>query len=509
MGTGYFLVRGDKTTCGGKIIEGADDHTIMGIPQARDMDRVTCGRYPGMFIIVGGVPETDIHGRLMAGTLDSQSSCPCKARFIASMMDDVYETGGGDGGEDDQDDSNNGKATGQNTPTIKKDFTPENDDPSVTPVFAKSCLRGSGCTDAGTESEPVDNFGEMSFYQAAAMAGTITHTGASESASSAALRLIGKAASRVLPGRLAVPNPVTVGVIGIFWSEGLNKGEEDYLNNIRLTQLATLQGTAPTRVRFQWVTNAITGKPEIRGYHTGSDGQISDQVPVRMLTPNAGHKDLYEFWESGAKGPSILWTPDNPGYAPPSDTGNDDVFVPPPSILIYPLPTDTGSSTEILPMPEEKDFRDYILVHPTGDFDPIYVVLSKPPVEFLEVELYIDFTGRSRDGQYAADHMPSAAAVKARLKELNPELTPAELNVLAKKVASVVYPAEIHKDFSETFAGRNQPHVIDRDSRDLRAAADRNLDAVIPALKKRGATDKQLESVRARIHELNQKQGLY
>ena len=67
MGTGYFLVRGDKATCGGKIIEGADDHTIMGIPQARDMDRVTCGRYPGMFIIVGGVPETDIHGRLMAG----------------------------------------------------------------------------------------------------------------------------------------------------------------------------------------------------------------------------------------------------------------------------------------------------------------------------------------------------------------------------------------------------------------------------------------------------------
>lgn len=290
----------------------------------------------------------------------------------------MYETGGGDSGEDDQDDSNNGEATGQNIPTIKKEFTPENDDPSVTPVFAKSCLRGSGCTDAGTESEPVDNFGEMSFYQAAAAAGTITHTGASESAGSTVLRLIGKAASRVLPGRLAVPNPVTVGVIGIFWSEGLNKGEEDYLNNIRLTQLATLQGTAPTRVRFQWVTNAITGKPEIRGYHTGSDGQISDQVPVRMLTPNVGHKDLYEFWESGAKGPSILWTPDNPGYAPPSDTGNDDVFVPPPSVLIYPLPTDTGSSTEILPMPEEKDFRDYILVHPTGDFDPIYVVLSSP-----------------------------------------------------------------------------------------------------------------------------------
>ncbi|EBD9555977.1 PAAR domain-containing protein [Salmonella enterica] len=99
MGQGYFLVRGDKTTCGGKIIEGADDHTIMGIPQAREMDRVTCGRYPGMFIIVGGVPQTDIHGRLMAGSLDSQSSCPCKARFIASMMNDTYETGGSNSGD--------------------------------------------------------------------------------------------------------------------------------------------------------------------------------------------------------------------------------------------------------------------------------------------------------------------------------------------------------------------------------------------------------------------------
>ncbi|WP_410751718.1 polymorphic toxin type 44 domain-containing protein [Citrobacter sp. U14242] len=116
MGRGYFLVRGDKTTCGGKIIEGADDHTIMGIPQARDMDRVTCGKYPGMFIIVGGVPETDIHGRLMAGTLDSQSSCPCKARFIASMMDDVYETGGGDGGRAEN-----------NTPLAAKGVTSEDE----------------------------------------------------------------------------------------------------------------------------------------------------------------------------------------------------------------------------------------------------------------------------------------------------------------------------------------------------------------------------------------------
>ncbi|MXJ80757.1 PAAR domain-containing protein [Klebsiella michiganensis] len=33
MGIGYFLVRGDKTTCGGSIIEGCDNHSIHGQAQ--------------------------------------------------------------------------------------------------------------------------------------------------------------------------------------------------------------------------------------------------------------------------------------------------------------------------------------------------------------------------------------------------------------------------------------------------------------------------------------------
>ncbi|MFZ4215528.1 PAAR domain-containing protein, partial [Pantoea endophytica] len=28
MAIGFYLVQGDKTTCGGRIIEGATDHTI-------------------------------------------------------------------------------------------------------------------------------------------------------------------------------------------------------------------------------------------------------------------------------------------------------------------------------------------------------------------------------------------------------------------------------------------------------------------------------------------------
>lgn len=36
---------------------------------------------------------------------------------------------------------------------------------TVTPVFAKSCLRGEGCTDAGEEAEPHDNFPPMALYR--------------------------------------------------------------------------------------------------------------------------------------------------------------------------------------------------------------------------------------------------------------------------------------------------------------------------------------------------------
>jgi len=58
---GFYLVQGDKTTCGGRIITGAEDHTLFGKPVA----------------------------------LDSYSTCPCKAKFIPSMMDDTYEKSSG------------------------------------------------------------------------------------------------------------------------------------------------------------------------------------------------------------------------------------------------------------------------------------------------------------------------------------------------------------------------------------------------------------------------------
>ena len=92
---GFYLVQGDKTTCGGKITTGAEDHTLFDKPVAREQDSVTCGKHAGLFRIAGGIDNDTIHDRRMAGTLDSYSTCPCKAKFILSMMDDTYEKSGG------------------------------------------------------------------------------------------------------------------------------------------------------------------------------------------------------------------------------------------------------------------------------------------------------------------------------------------------------------------------------------------------------------------------------
>jgi len=68
---------------------------------------------------------------------------------------------------------------------------------------------------------------------------------------------------------------------------------------------------------------------------------------------------------------------------------------------------------------------------------------------------------------------------------------------------------EVHQKISETYGGRNTPAQIELDSRNLRAAVDRNLDTIKPALKEYGATESQIEAARTKIHKLNSEMGLY
>lgn len=91
MAKGYYLLQGDITTCGGKILEGDPTNTLMGIAVAREGDKVTCGKHTGIFKIVGHIPLNSANGRKLAGTLNSTSSCPCNARLIPSHQVRSYE----------------------------------------------------------------------------------------------------------------------------------------------------------------------------------------------------------------------------------------------------------------------------------------------------------------------------------------------------------------------------------------------------------------------------------
>ncbi|TNH44841.1 S-type pyocin domain-containing protein [Photorhabdus luminescens] len=558
MAIGYFLLVGDKTTCGGQIITGDHTMTFNGRATAREGDKVTCGKHPGTYIIVGGVSDVFDMGRKLAGTLDSVSTCPCRARFINSEMDSYEKQ---DKAADRviapanivmQSFSSPTKETGSIQPEPPVTPTP----PPPTPVFTKSCQRGKGCTDAGTEPEPADNFGRMAIYQvpsspapapasaqepepppqdkkhlpepdkpqdkklpwykrwfrsgkdnaeAAATAVAATARSAVADGETLVMRYIGGGA--ISAGRwLAAPNPVTVGLMGLFYSPSLNQGEEDYLDPYRLRQIAEQYGKAPTRVRFRWIRDEKSGRMTVQGYHVSPEGGL-DKVPVRMMTLNRTTGN-YEFWEPGETRPTILWTPNEQEFQVPAHTGNEEQPFIPSQITVLPIPDKVGSDIESLPMPEEKDFRDYILVFPIPNMPPVYVYLSKPPVKLFEVDLYRNFAGRLRNGTHA-DHMPSAAAVRARLQKMYPDAQPFEIDAMAKDVAAIIIPAEVHRKLSMTYGGRNTPARIGQDSKDLRSAVDRDFDAIKPALKQYGATEDQLEEARSKMHKINQKQELY
>lgn len=92
MNEGHFIGLHDKTTCGGKVLDGDTRIMMYGIAHAREGDRVTCGKDGKTYKIVGGISHMISHGKAMAGTLDSHSDCPCKARLIPSVVTATYRS---------------------------------------------------------------------------------------------------------------------------------------------------------------------------------------------------------------------------------------------------------------------------------------------------------------------------------------------------------------------------------------------------------------------------------
>ncbi|MCA6221701.1 S-type pyocin domain-containing protein, partial [Photorhabdus antumapuensis] len=307
---------------------------------------------------------------------------------------------------------------------------------------------------------------------------------------------------------LAAPNPVTVGLMGLFYSPELNDGEEDYLTPHRLRQIAEQYGKASTRVRFRWIRDEKSGRITVQGYHVSPEGGL-DKVPVRMMTLNRTTGN-YEFWEPGENRPTILWTPNEQEFQVPAHTGNEERPFIPSQITVLPIPDKVGSDIESLPMPEEKDFRDYILVLPIPNMPPVYVYLSKPPVKPLEVGEYNDLAGRSRNDGMDIDHIPSKAALKIYLAgKYGHKLSGDQLEAILKEGVAIAIPKRIHQKYSETYGGRNSLTRKLQDASDLKTAVDSNFNAQLPALREEGYTDEQLSKALEELHRLNKEQGWY
>jgi len=90
MNVGYYNGLGDRTTCGGTVIDGDPGFSLDGLLHACEGDRVTCGKDGETYRILGGIPHMISDGRLMAGTLDSRSGCPCNAHLLPSVFTATY-----------------------------------------------------------------------------------------------------------------------------------------------------------------------------------------------------------------------------------------------------------------------------------------------------------------------------------------------------------------------------------------------------------------------------------
>lgn len=103
------------------------------------------------------------------------------------------------------------------------------------------------------------------------------------------------------------------------------------------------------------------------GVHTG-EGTPYENVRVANMQWNE-QTQRYEFTPAhDVDGPLITWTPENPEHGNvPGHTGNDRPPLEQPTILVTPIPDGTDTyTTPPFPVPDPKEFNDYILVFPGG-----------------------------------------------------------------------------------------------------------------------------------------------
>jgi len=351
----------------------------------------------------------------------SFSSCPCAARFIQTIPDGYIK-----------DEPPAEKARLQAITQQKMEEKQQAEEHDRQRVFAKSCLRGEGCNDAGEQQEPHTNFAAMGFYQAVAASESDVPQFAQSAKKKNPVEAIPKpkkrsalykwlngnheefeyqqalaAATSAANAEKAVEDASVFGLIGGHaitsgtWAVKLgelvsgagriaasgpgaplaaivmgmmpgklNEGEQDYLDRLRLEQMRE----APTRVRYTWEQDE-KGHSVPHGWHTPPG---KDRVRVRKMAWDSGRK-AYTFTTEETPAITLVWTPDSSGINVPANTGNQHPVRIPNPVIVDPLPEDTRIEATTTPAPDEKTFADYILILPLSNIPPIYIYLRNNP----------------------------------------------------------------------------------------------------------------------------------
>jgi hypothetical protein len=272
------------------------------------------------------------------------------------------------------------------------------------------------------------------------------------------------------------------------------------------------RGFAPYAPKATW--DGDRREFEIRVSNAANDGAAFfklDQLSITLPnSPNGLLRVTPTFLPWPVSGANQTWTP----LVPPGSEslGPTELPAAPEQPAIYPGETidPVDSQNESLPSVDPDDVNASIPGYGEDDDLPSPdLVFAGPPVDPLEVGPYNELSGRSRLDGLDIDHIVSRQALKRHILRADPYVSEFRLRALLNKGPSIAIPSEVHRKFSETYAGRNTKEKQEEDSKDLRAAVDSNFSAIKIGLIELGYDEVELEASREKLHELKKQQGWY
>ena len=298
-------------------------------------------------------------------------------------------------------------------------------------VFAKSCTRPEGCIEINDEPESISNFGPWSFFFAQANANPVavmpavqaTQTqmamgssatiagsqGHTQSAAAQLDKLAGTLKDKIVDGyRWKVQ-----GISALFALQQSMFGDDTQYTEQDLRQVTAAQ----SRIRVH-ITDPEDGEyyPHVQAYHVDDT-----RIPIKYVKRE---KDGQLSVAIEKDGPTIYWTPEENGEPSWQSTPDHSDGFEKDDIMVTPIHSDNESSVTVTPAPEEKDWRDAILVFPENSgIAPLYVVYKESPRDKPGV-----VTGQGEDvteiwleraGQGLGAPIPSQIADKLRGRELS------------------------------------------------------------------------------------------